>query len=318
MRQEKPINAALLEIVRFEVRAFTGRSLLRKLEGGKQAALVDDLVSVGNEALLRAVEHFDPARGTLKTYAAKVVKNAIRSAARPRKKDALSRELVRLDAPLTLDDELTSQHESIPDEAGALLDKIPESVWRCLQQAMPEREFDVLLSCHAGFIRAEIGARLGISAERVRQIRLRAVETVRRLYQTDATLRLAMNASRFLAEQMADAMAVLSARHSSQSGFWSYRDGLRFLEAEAGAYREPTDWTDALVIAAKLAMLELGMKLPTRQLKRRTENVRQTTSHQRWRRNPPRFEAAAGRRGASTNDQPRDNHPKRTRRASQV
>ena len=268
MRGKKPIiNAKLLEIVHHEVRAFTGRSPLRKSEPGKQGAIVDGLVSAGNAALLQVVKHFDPARRvTIETYASRCVRHAIWRTARPRKRDALSRELVRLDAAIQADDGLTTQHDIVPDEAGdALYDKISESAWRCLQQAMPEREFDVLLSCHAGYKRREIAKRLGVSTERVRQIRLRAVETVKRLYQTDATLRLAIDAPHFYQAQMADARHVLRA-HRPPTSFWAHRDGLRQLEAEAGLYRailptgrpirasrstvrtysrDPTDWTDA-------------------------------------------------------------------------
>ena len=120
MRGSKPIiDAKLLEIVHYEVRAFTGRSPLRKPEAGKQAAIIDDLVSAGTEALIRAVENFDPSLGyKFKTYASKCVKNAIRRAARPRKRDALSHELVRLDAPIQQDDGLTNSHDIVPDDTG--------------------------------------------------------------------------------------------------------------------------------------------------------------------------------------------------------
>ena len=62
MRAKKPIiDAALLEIVHHEVRAFTGRAPLRKSGAGTQAAIVDDLVSAGAAALIRAAEHFGTA-----------------------------------------------------------------------------------------------------------------------------------------------------------------------------------------------------------------------------------------------------------------
>ena len=370
MRGSKPIiDAALLKIVHYEVRAFTGRSPLRKSEPGKQAAIIDDLFSAGTEALMRAVEGFDPALGhAFKTYASRCVRHAIWRTARPRKRDALSRELVRLDAPIQADDGLTTQHDIVPDGAGDAL-PVPNAFWRCLfgkrrrfggqaelrivhrgvtyrerapgeryahqwwrkrspgveawrclnndsgavRGLIPDRDFDVLLSCHAGYKRREIAKRLGVSTERVRQIRLRAVETVKRLYQTDATLRLAIDAPHFYQAQVSEAQHVLRAHRPSPS-FWAHRASLRQLEAEARLYRailptgrpisgepancttysrDPADWTDALVVAARLAMLELGMKLPIRKLKGRTENVQQTTNNKRGRRNPPRFEAAA-------------------------
>ena len=62
----------------YEVRAFTGRSPLRKSEPGKQGAIVDDLVSAGTEALMRAVENFDPSLGyKFETYASRCVRHAI-------------------------------------------------------------------------------------------------------------------------------------------------------------------------------------------------------------------------------------------------
>ena len=136
---------------------------------------------------------------------------------------------------------------------------------------MPPREFDVLASRRVGFTRAEIGKRLGLSAERVRQIGQRALRTVEKLYRANAKLRLAINAPHFYFEQMAAAQSVVRA-HRPSTNFWAHRDSRRQLEAEVGAYREPTDWTDALVIAAKLAMLELGMKLPKPPGKDQKEN----------------------------------------------
>jgi RNA polymerase sigma factor (sigma-70 family) len=316
MRESKSIiDAAVPEIVHQEVRAFTGRSPLRKRAAGKQGAIVDDLVSAGTEALIRAVDHFEPSLGfTLKTYASRCVRHAIRRAARPRKRDALSRELVRLDAAIQADDGLTTHNVAVADYT---IDDfhISEAAWRRIQGLMPNREFDVLAARCVGFTRAEIGKWLGLSAERVRQIGQRALQTIEELYRVNSELRLAIDAPRFYREQMANAQSAGCAYQSSPNS-WAYRDGLRQIEAEAGAYREPPDWKDALAIAAKLAMLELGMKLP-KPLNRRTENVRQTTS-QRWRRNPPRFEEAAGRRGASPNDKPRHNHSQGTRRPSQV
>ncbi len=266
MRGKKPIiDAALLEIVRYEIREFTGRLPLRKREGGTQGAIVDDLVCAGVEALIRAAEHFDPSLGyKFQTYASRCVRNAIRRAARPRKRDVLSCELMRLDAPLQPDEGLTTQHDVVADDTGDNF-PVPEAAWRCLHKLMPPREFDVLVSRGVGFTRAEIGKRLGLSAERVRQIGQKALRTVEKLYRVNAKLRLAYDAPRFYAEQMADAQSVVRA-HRPSANFWAHHDGRRQLEAEAGAYREPTDWTDALVIAAKLAMLELGMRLPKRKL----------------------------------------------------
>ena len=194
---------------------FTGRSPLRKSEAGTQGAIVDDLVSAGTEALIRAVEHFDPSLGyKFKTYASECVKNAIRRAARPRKRDVLSRELVRLDAAIQADDGLTTQHDIVPDDRGDDF-QISEAAWRCLQRLMPPREFDVLASRCVGFTRAEIGKRLGISAERVRQIGQRALRTVEELYRVNSELRLAINAPRFYFEQMADAQSVVRAHRPS-------------------------------------------------------------------------------------------------------
>ena len=156
MRGKKPIiDAALLEIVHHEVREFTGRSPLRKREAGTQGAIVDDLVWAGAEALIRAAEHFDPSLGyTFQTYASKCVKHAIRRAARPRKRDALSRELLRLDARIQADDGLTTQHDVVADDTGDDF-QISEAAWRCLQRLMPPREFDVLASRCVGFTRGK-------------------------------------------------------------------------------------------------------------------------------------------------------------------
>ena len=342
MREEKPIiDAELLKIVHYEVRQFTGRCPLRKSEGGKQGAIVDDLVSAGNEALMRAVEHFDPSRRVkFKTFASACVRNAIRRAARPRRSDLMGHEPVSLDAPVNIDDELSDHHEVIADETVDHDFQISEAAWRCLQRLMPPREFDVLLSRWSGDKHREIAQRLGVSKERTRQIEVRALQRAADLYRMHADrdslrfgdetpveraariarnaprytgrllinrtdcepnqkteipanaplaseratmksppteLRSALNATLFYEWQMLDALAVVRA-HQSPPSFWKYRDELRFLEAKvrakarataeaeakdaAGANREPTDWQDALTIAARLAMLELGMKPP--------------------------------------------------------
>ena len=56
----------------------------------------------------------------------------------------------------------------------------------------------MLASRCVGFTRAEIGKRLGLSAERVRQIGQKALQTVEELYRVNSELRLAINAPRLL------------------------------------------------------------------------------------------------------------------------
>lgn len=311
--QQKPtIDAALLEIVLHEVRAFTGLSPLRKGECGKQGAFIDDYISAGNEALIRAVEGFDPSRGVkFKTYASKCVRNAIWGE-KPRDADALSHELVRLDATSTVGDERTTHHEVVVDDTSDGF-PIPEAAWRLLHQSMSGRDFEVLLFWCVGFTNRDTAKRLSVSSERVRQILERALNTAKELYRVNPEVRLACNAPDFYLEQMADAQS--AAQASRKLRVKILRVPRQEIEATASEIcRQQVDVAeaaDALLMAAKLAMIELGIKPRKRLMRRslrkyeiptqrRTSNVRKATSRRRT--DPERPEAAVRQRGSSSND----------------
>jgi RNA polymerase primary sigma factor len=139
-----------------------------------------ELVSIGNLALIRAVDKFDFARGhKFSTYATWVIRNdlvrAIRKDGRLRERPALERRAVYMDTVDTRAD---------PGEQRSARDRREEVVARLLGQ-LDERERRVLVGRFGiGGGREEtlrqIGAELGISKERARQIESRALGKLRR------------------------------------------------------------------------------------------------------------------------------------------
>ena len=146
-----------------------------------------ELVSIGNLALIRAVDKFDFARGhKFSTYATWVIRNdlvrAIRKDGRLRERPALERRAVYMDTVDTRAD---------PGEQRSARDGREEVMARLLGQ-LDERERRVLVGRFGiGGGREEtlrqIGAELGISKERVRQIESRARGKLRR-YADEAEL----------------------------------------------------------------------------------------------------------------------------------
>lgn len=141
-----------------------------------------ELVSDGNISLIRAVEKFDYARGNkFSTYASwAILKNFARS---------IPAEHKRLDRFRTGSDDVFAQS---PEERGSLfLDERMNSSQRLVIREMMEeldgREQKVI-ACRFGLGESEepetleqVGNRLGVTKERVRQIEVRTLEKLRRI-----------------------------------------------------------------------------------------------------------------------------------------
>lgn len=141
-----------------------------------------ELVSDGNISLIRAVEKFDYARGfKFSTYASwAILKNFARS---------VPAEHQRLDRFRTGNDEVFAQSS---EQRGSFfidehMNKTQREVIREMMQELDGREQKVI-ACRFGLSEGEepetleqVGSRLGVTKERVRQIEVRTLEKLRRI-----------------------------------------------------------------------------------------------------------------------------------------
>ena len=182
--QLRQIEALLLQanvvknrIIRSNLRLVV--SIAKKHLGGPQSLF--ELISDGNVALMRAVEKFDYSRGfRFSTYASwAIMRNFARSV--PKERFQLDR--------------FSTGHEEVLDIAASLktydpneinLPELRESIEVMLSHLSP-RERTILID-HYGLVETgdtqtfdQLGKRLGISKERVRQIELQALKKLRRI-----------------------------------------------------------------------------------------------------------------------------------------
>jgi len=141
-----------------------------------------ELVSDGNISLIRAVEKFDYARGNkFSTYASwAILKNFARS---------VPAEQQRMDRFRTGNDEIFAQ--SLEQRGSIFIDEHMNSTQRAvireMMQELDGREQKVI-ACRFGLSEGEepetleqVGSRLGVTKERVRQIEVRTLEKLRRI-----------------------------------------------------------------------------------------------------------------------------------------
>ena len=152
----------------------------------------EDLVSIGTIGLIKAVDTFDPSKGSrLATYAARCVENEILMhfrAAKKTERDVSLSEPIDTDGegrPLTLMDVLTQEDTIAEDlERRVALSRLGDYVAQCLEP----REQEILrlrygLGCRA-LTQWQVAERLGISRSYVSRIETRALEKLRRRYET--------------------------------------------------------------------------------------------------------------------------------------
>lgn len=148
----------------------------------KASTVFFELVSDGNVSLIRAVEKFDYARGNkFSTYASwAILKNFARS---------VPAEHRRLDRFRTGSEEVFAQKT---EQRGSFfideyMNKTQRAVIREMMEELDGREQKVI-SCRFGLSEGEepetleqVGSRLGVTKERVRQIEVRTLEKLRRI-----------------------------------------------------------------------------------------------------------------------------------------
>lgn len=162
----------------------------------------EDLVQSGVIGLLRAVEKFEPERGfTFANYAQWWIRQAITRSIQNTAKtirlpvhvhlklrragEDAPREPLSLDAPLSLDDDGTL-HDILPDERVATPEDLAStaqlhSILREQVATLSERERTILrMRFEDELTLKEVGARLGCSRERVRQIQVEVFEKLRK------------------------------------------------------------------------------------------------------------------------------------------
>ncbi|MEW6547310.1 MAG: RNA polymerase sporulation sigma factor SigK [Bacillota bacterium] len=164
--------------------------IVKKFESTRED--VEDLISVGNLGLMKAIDTYDPARGTkLATYAAKCVENEILMHLRSRKK---ARKEVSLHDPIGVDREgnevtlmevLTSEEEAVPDLVDSLWQRCRVREWL---EALPRKEREVLerrygLRDGIKQTQRDIARQMGISRSYVSRIEKRAIQTMNSLLQ---------------------------------------------------------------------------------------------------------------------------------------
>ncbi len=181
--QLRKIEALLLQanvvknrIIRANLRLVV--SIAKKHLGGPQSLF--ELISDGNVALMRAVEKFDYSRGfRFSTYASwAIMRNYARS---------VPKERYQLDHFATGNDEILDIAAGLrsydPNETN--LPELRESIENMLSHLSPRER--TIVSEHYGLAEAggktfdQLGRRLGISKERVRQIELKALKKLRRI-----------------------------------------------------------------------------------------------------------------------------------------
>ena len=153
------------------------------------AAETDDLISVGSIGLIKAIDTFQPSRGTqLATYTARCIENEILMLIRGNKKH---RNVVYLSDPvgvdkdgneLTLMDLLCEKEEGVFKEVEGRLER--EKFLRVLEHCLTEREYTVLclrygLKGGAPMPQREVALFLKISRSYISRIEKRAVEKAR-------------------------------------------------------------------------------------------------------------------------------------------
>src|SRR5262249_50677160 len=141
------------------------RSIARKYRG--RGVHAKDLSSAAEFGLAIASRKFDPAKGAFPPYAKFWITGEITRLFKPTS-DAVGQPNVSLDTSVGSEDETFTLHEVIPDDRTEI--PCPDI------SGLSSREKRVLVGTVAGETLEEIGAELGVSQERVRQINVAAAK----------------------------------------------------------------------------------------------------------------------------------------------
>ena len=152
----------------------------------------EDLISVGNLGLMKAIDTYDPSRGTrLATYAARCVENEILMhlrAGKKRKREVSLHDPIGVDREgneVTLMEVLTTDEEAVPDLVDSLWQRRRVRQWL---EALPRKEREVLerrygLKDGIQHTQRDIARQLGISRSYVSRIEKRAIQAMNSLVQ---------------------------------------------------------------------------------------------------------------------------------------
>jgi RNA polymerase primary sigma factor len=172
------------QIIRANLRLVT--SIARRFAG--RLSELADLISIGNLALIRAVDKFDFARGhKFSTYATWAIRNEFRSARR----DWLLRGRLVPARLAILQNTVDMRADPVEEQ---LEQDRRERIVAQLLRRLDDRERRILVGRYGiGGVREEslsqISADLGISKERVRQVEAQALDRLRRLARAEGQVR---------------------------------------------------------------------------------------------------------------------------------
>ncbi|HUU97658.1 MAG TPA: sigma-70 family RNA polymerase sigma factor [Phycisphaerae bacterium] len=158
-----------------------GRMTRAATARGRLGLEVSDAVGVGNVALVRAAGRFDATRGRFSTYAGACIEGAVRKAQRAGMPGARTGFAVSLNA-LVMAEEIRDDRVRPPEEE--VFSEIDRQRVRRLLDCIGTREGAVLRMGYGIDVEplagAEIARRLGVSRERVRQIKVQGLGRMRR------------------------------------------------------------------------------------------------------------------------------------------
>jgi RNA polymerase sigma factor (sigma-70 family) len=174
---------------------------------GKSSAHFDDVVSTAMEGVIYAVDHFNPDRGNIVTYARHCATSKINkflpkilapvSIPEKRRTDGkrsyqIAKEIVSIaiDPGSSFEDEGRDLADTAPSPEEMAIAKINSEWLQAAVRQLPAREkFVICARFGEGMKHREIGAQLeGISSERVRQIEKKAIERLKKILKRDGLI----------------------------------------------------------------------------------------------------------------------------------
>ncbi|MBN1766455.1 MAG: sigma-70 family RNA polymerase sigma factor [Sedimentisphaerales bacterium] len=192
MRQSRWVKADTQEIFKWHQAQLDYRSKIVTCNMGLVLSMVQrvkypgveftDLISEGSMALLRATEKFDCARGfKFSTYACRAI---LKGFSRAAKQSYRYRSIFPTQLDTTLDKDDTperlqfEQQQDIVDEVRRMMDD-NEAELSEIEMSVVKMRFSLPDEQNAPYTLKEVGARLGLTKERIRQIQNKALAKLR-------------------------------------------------------------------------------------------------------------------------------------------